>query len=493
MENNPSLSDKKLDSESSKSDKYWQGIRSDMNLLGRAKKLDYVESELIHQELRYILDSGILNYPQTLTEHGLSPDKSYEDKKYILGLENSGYSYNKYEKNFLEDMANKANESRKSDWAWRIAQEAEEKQREGWHPFFVTLTVDRLKADPEKLWKEGRAFRKYIRKLANVACKELKHDPVQKITKKFPNYRSESEYVTYCGVIEHGKSRLHHHGHFIIWLRAVPANWRACPNRGIRNPQYCTNNECIPMSRLWSWSSCDPETGESLSPALYFRSIGDVWENKYKFALPIKDGQPMKVSGPRTAGRYITKYLTKEFKEWHHRMKCTRNLGMLKLKNMLREMDPEIVKVLTWRAETSQLNHSLMLTHSLPLGLLRQQAKYRHYSNLYHSKQLDLKTLLTSNTGIFQRMLSSVRNGQRPYRMNSKDFYDWVGRFLPGQKGYCEHKLISAHEIVAKTFPHISGNLNQIKIGANKIGHSSSFSSRCEKTSRRKLQVHGTT
>ena len=80
------------------------------------------------------------------------------------------------------------------------------------------------------------------------------------------------------------------------------------------------------MRTFWKWSSPD------LSPALYFRTIGDIWEKAYNFVLPLKDGRPMKISIPRVAGHYITKYLSKEHKEWHHRMKATRNLGMKTLK-----------------------------------------------------------------------------------------------------------------------------------------------------------------
>ena len=475
-----------------KSELYWQTRRADMNLLKKAKRLDEVTISAIKEELQDILDSGILTYPHTLYEQGLHPKQSYNDKKYILGIKTEGFNHGFHEKKFIEDMANKANESRRTNWAWRIGQEAEEKQMLGWHPFFVTLTVDPMLEDPARLWKEGREFRKYIRELANIVCGELGHPAVNKTTKKFPNYRSESEYVTYCGVIEHGKSRLHHHGHFIIWLRAVPPTWRACPNRSIRNPAARTNNECVPLSAIWGWSQYTKE-GKSLSPALYFRSVGDIWESEYKFALPIKEGQPMKVSGPKTAGRYITKYLTKEFKEWHHRMKCTRNLGMKSLKALMETLEPAVIKALTWRAETSSLNHSLMMTHSLPLGLLRQEAKRMHYLNLYRSKQLDLKMLLTSNIGVFQRMLSSVRSGQRPYRMNSKDFYDWVGKFLPDQDGYCDKALIAAHVLIGQVFPRDKMKVKHRKLGGNEIGRTSRVSNWSKTISSKQLQVHGFT
>jgi len=39
-------------------------------------------------------------------------------------------------------MKDKGDQVRKSNWSWRIAQEAQEKASAGWYPFFATLTLD---------------------------------------------------------------------------------------------------------------------------------------------------------------------------------------------------------------------------------------------------------------------------------------------------------------------------------------------------------------
>ena len=272
--------DKLVQAFSNKSEKFWATMRSNLQLLHRSDAVDELAIDLVREELADILDSGILSYPHTLEQHGIKPDMSFDDRKKALGIASIPLTRNWLESKFLEDMANKADLIRKTNWSWRIGQEALEKQAMKWHPFFITLTVDPMKTDPKKLWTEGREFRKYIRRLVNVVCKELGHPPAHK-----KPYRPESDYVTYAGVIEHGKSREHHHGHFIVWLRAVPSEWRICPNRGIRNPANRTKNECLPMRTLWPWSL------PGLSKALYFRSVGDVWEQSYNFMLPIKDGQ----------------------------------------------------------------------------------------------------------------------------------------------------------------------------------------------------------
>ena len=460
-----------------KSHKYWSNMRTNIKLADRSEKISEATIDAIRSELSDILDSGILNYPQTLTEIGLDPGMTLKERKEQLGISASDYVHNEDEKRFLNYMDAMAQVSRKSNWAWRIAEEAEEKHKLKWHPFFITLTVDPMMCDgkerytptgrklpgykdPRELWKKGREFRLYIRDLANIVCKELEHKQIHK-----PPYRKVSDYVTYAGVIEHGKSRSHHHGHFIVWLRAIPSSWRQCPNAGIKNPKRRVKNECLPLRTVWPWSL------PGLSPALYFRSVSDIWETQYGFSLPLKDGKPMKVSTQRTAGQYITKYLSKEHKEWHHRMKATRNLGMKRLKQLLQETDQKVVEALTWRAFQSTLNLILMQTHTVPLGLLRSVAKQQSYLNKFKSNQMDLRELLSSNSGVFMKMLMSVKNGARPDRMDSSEFYDWVGKLLQGQKDYCKTRQLVAHTYIGTEYPPVKRIRNHVKIGGNEIGN----------------------
>ena len=441
-------------------EKFWAKMRTNLSLLMKSDLIDELRIDEVKEELATILDSGVLTYPHTLRQAGLEPDMSLEERKTLLELVKQKIVHTDSEEKFLNDMAHKASVIRKANWSWRIGQEAEELQREKWHPFFVTLTVDPSRCDPKELWQKGREFRKYIRRLVNVVCKELGHPPAHK-----KPYRPESEYVKYAGVIEHGQSREHHHGHFVIWLRAVPASWRACPNAGIRNPAARVRNECLPMRTYWKWSL------PGLSPALYFRSVGDVWQTEYGFVLPLKDGKPMKVSVPRTAGYYITKYLSKEHKEWHHRMKATRNLGMVTLKRTIAMLDQTVVEALTWRPKKSSTNISLMMIHSVPLGLVRSEAKRRNYLLRFRRNQLDLMELLKPNYEIFKKMLCSVRSGVRPDRMDSSDFYDWVGQHLPDPRGYSRTRLLAAHTYLSITFPVDKSRVNHTKIGGNDIGH----------------------
>ena len=446
---------------------YWAKMRTNLALAAKSDFVDDITIDHIRAELEDILDSGILSYPPTLEQLDINDEMSLQERKDAFGIRPSVGARTYNEEKFLEDMQHKTDQVRKANWSWRIGQEAQEKQVQGWHPFFVTLTVDPKRADPEKIWREGKEFRKYIRKLADIVCKEVGDPPCRK-----KPYRPESNYVTYAGVIEHGRSREHHHGHFMIWMREIPSSWKVCPNTTISNPANRVKNECKPMETIWEHSSYDPLNGKSLSPCQYFRSIGDIWEQKYRFVLPLRNGRAMKVNTPRIAGSYITKYLTKEHKEWHHRMKATRNLGMKTLRKVLKSMSQVHVSCLAMRPEKSSLNLSLMKIHSVPLGLVRSEAKRRKFLLEFRQRQLDLTDLLRNNSLVFTRMLRSVKAGARPDRMSSAEFYDWVGKFLPDQKGYSERSITVSHLLLQEHFPVAPPPVQHTKIGANDIGHS---------------------
>jgi hypothetical protein len=454
-----------LQSEANKHQAFWASMRQTLSLCHRSDQVPDFQINAIEQELRDILDSRILIYPPTLSEYGIDKDTSYEEKKDLLHVQQPNTGLTENEKKFIKSMQNKTYESRKHNWRWRISQEMQEKADAGWYPFFVTLTVDPLHHDSKKLWQEGRAIRRYIRKLATISAKCVGHPPPHKKTKDWP-YRPESDYITYAGVVEHGKSRVHHHGHFMIWMRDIPDKWKQCPNRYINDPSKRDRNECIQMRRFWKYSM------PGLSKANYFRSISDIWSTKHDFCVPLKEGKEMKIGNHQAAGQYITKYLQKDFKEWHHRMKCTRNLGMTKIKKLLKNLTYKQVQALTWRAESSGLNHSLTQIHTCPLGLLRQEAKSRIYYLDYLQHQWDLKKLIENKQKVYMKMLSSVRSGARPDRMHSLDFYDWVLKFLPAQSGYCEKQLIEAHWLISKEFPRTNYSKTHTSQAGNRIGHS---------------------
>ena len=459
--------------EARKDQQFWSEMRTNYRLISRAFEIKFGSPDnvqlVMQSQLRDILETGNLIYPDCMTQLGLTPEMSLSEKKSFLDLCFGTLARTELEEKFLDMMADRAEATRQANWAWRIAEEAELKDKQDWYPFFVTLTVDPKAYDPEEVFR-GRALTEYYRDLANVVCEVMGHPPVQHTTKAFPNYRSVSDYVVHAGVIEHGKSREHHHCHLLIWMRDIPARWKLDPNHG-RQPHRCTENECTPMRVHWKYSAI------SLSPCNYFRTVNDIWHRKHHFVTPLvknkktRKFEPLDLKPARTAGFYVTKYLSKEFKEWQHRMKATRNLGMHRLHQVLWNLQPKEVEALSWKPRSSALNHSVMKIHSVPLGLLRYASKTQHYWHQWQTKSLDIHQQLQSNFDSFSRMLRSARDGTRPDRMPLPEFYDWAVQFLPEPDGYCEDRLLIAHAKLAHYFPPGKSRHKHTSQGGQNIGH----------------------
>ena len=446
-------------------EQFWAEMRSTAYLFSQSVLPTSEQATQLISELGDILGKRIITYPSVFKEFGIGATTTYKQKKMLLGLDREvdHVEFNANEIRFVRFMLNKAADTRKANWCWRITQEAEQKQEDGWYPFFVTLTVDPKQTDPEKLWKEGREFRKYIRRLVNVVCSELGHPPAHKKTKEF-GYRPESDYLTYAGVIEHGKTQEHHHAHIMIWMREIPSNWKVDPNGG-RLPQYRTERECRHMRQYWPWAIA------SQKPALYFRSKGDIWSKLGHVTPNDKEtGKPIKINPVAAVGNYVTKYMQKGNKIWHHRMKCTRNLGMQKIQRLINSLDQKTLEALSWKPKTSHQLRSVSSIHSVPQGIIRSLAKRKIFAIRYQSESMDLRTLMKTNYAHYRKMLRSVRDGARPDRMPSAEFYDWVQSFLPEETGYCEERLLDSHRLLGYDFPRGIFAVPPTVIGANEIG-----------------------
>lgn len=416
----------------------------------------------LNSDMLDILDSRSQTYPPSILELGISPNMSREDlmdwldvPAYLPDLDNM--KEDERLKTFCKQSAYK---NRQSNWGWRVGQAAVELQLEGWHPFFITLTVDPKTNNPEKLWRDGIEFRHWLRRLNKIVTKTMGVKPAHK-----DKNAKASDYVKYMAVIEHGKSREHHHMHAVVWLRDIPDSWKKCPNAGIMDPKARKRARCLALETLW------PHSLPGLSPAAYWRTVGDIWQMKYNFTLPLKDGKPQSIGQPRMAGLYITKYLSKDHKEWQHKVKATRNLGLKKLKNLIYQLPPNLVYQLTWRSPNSAQNHLVKMIHSIPLGLIRSIAKPRHYYHQLVSNQLDYQNVMNCNFEVYSKMLDSVRLGARPERMGSTQYYDWLGQFQPEQIGYSKEKQLKIHRKLSKSFPPDKIRSKEVKLGANEIGH----------------------
>ena len=405
-------------------------FRSCLSLMRCSRAVSGAHLAAARAECSSFLARGILSYPPSLMSCGLRPDQTHLERREVLGLGPSFGSDDPECVRFQEMLATAGRRCLRSNWIWRIGQECRERALEGWFGFFVTLTVDPSRvADAERMWREGREFRRYIRRLGKVAARACG------LPRAIHDGASVSDFVRHVGVIEHGASQHHHHMHLLIWMRDIPASWKRCPNRGIRAPADRVHDWCRPMATYW------PNSLPGIGRAKFFRHEGDVW-SRLGFVLPYdsRRGRIVRVHPPEKAGLYVAKYLDKEDKVWTHRVKATRGLGLDRLLSWLRTAHLRKVEALTWRPLTYSLNTLVTTIHTVPLGLLRSLAKQELFCRRWVSNLLDFRKLLQPNCDSFGAMLKSVQDGARPLRMRSKAFYEWVTSHLPVPDGYCEDR-----------------------------------------------------
>lgn len=418
-------------------------LRTTLNLCHRSNRCSPARYAAAYQTSLLYLAQSNLNYPPALQALGLRQGQTLLERRNALGLEAYHSDPSPAEKDFQDFLATSSRKSLKSNWIWRIGQHCLDRSLEGWYGFFVTLTVDPSKVpDSQSMWQEGREFRKYIRRLARISSKACGQP------RAIHNGASCADFVHHVGVIEHGKSRHHHHMHLLIWMRDIPDSWKQCPNRGIRAPEHRTNDWCKPMSTYW------PNSLPGLGRAKFFRHEGDQW-SRLGFCLPYdrKKKAVVRIHGPEKAGLYIAKYMDKEDKSWLHRVKATRNLGTIRLKAVLMRMHIRKLEALTWRPEKYSTNISLQTIHTVPSALLRLMAKQELFCRQWVSGSLDYPMLLSQKCDAFAKMLTSVRSGAKIKRMRSREFYEWVTAHLPASKGYCEKRLLRAAHSLAVDFP----------------------------------------
>ena len=432
--------------EANRARKYIQETRSNIALLRRSKHVRSGDIEAVKREATHYLEYKYLTYPPTLNLLGITPEMSFQQKKQHLSIPAYSEEYDPYVAELEAKFQEQSDTSRRALWMWRIGAEALDMASAGWYPFFVTLTLDPDRvADTQNFWKhpdKGKSpLQWYCRQLCNIVTGAMGHPRAHKAGVP------ESEYVRHVAVIEHGSSRKHHHLHGLFWLRDIPPSWKRCPNRDIRDPKLRIRDRCLPFEAIWPWSL------PGLSPVKYFRHQSDVW-SKLGFCVAVqKNGKPFRLSPPMLAGVYLGKYLKKEDREWTHRVKATRNLGLTRLFNHLHKMRADGLEPLTWRPKSLNTAISLRMTHSIPIALLRRVAAQILFSKKWDAKQVDFQNALSPISGPYQAMKESVKTGLRIKRMPSGHLYAWVSKHLPVEEGYCERRLKRRHQSLHHLYP----------------------------------------
>lgn len=434
--------DRKMKAKANKERKRAAGFRTNIKLAKRAglrwSVIGQMEDDAIHY-LANVYD----NYPPSHLGIGVTADMSFAEKKQALKIKDGDFENTPEERDFINKLSNGQAEQKRINWIWRIGQESREMALQQWFPFFVTLTVDPSRCnDAKAMWKDGSEFQQYIRRVARIAAKA--HGTPSAIK----NGASARQFVRYCGVIEHGSSRDHHHLHCLLWMRAIPDEWKRDPNYGILDPKHRINDWCRPLTREWHLSQF------GIGRAKYFRHEGDVW-SQMGWTLPFdqKKQRTIRVAAPEAAGTYIGKYLDKEIRAWTHRVKATHQIGMTRLKSYLQQVHLKRLEALTWRPSRFPLMTFQMATHSVPPALLRSEAKSMLFARRWVGNTMDWEQEMQPSSDSYGAMLKSVRTGVRPNYLVSAQFYDWVSAHLPVPKGYSERRFKAAHSQLGIEFP----------------------------------------
>ncbi len=364
-----------------------------------------------------------------LTERGVGPEVSYIEKKSMVGMIKPRHEQSEEEEKTKEYLQEGGRLNRASNWQWRLQAAITEAIRKDWYPLFGTYTVD-PKRLPEgcltrdDLWTDKKAghwdrfVKKYKTEVAD-ACG---------MGRRPSKWKKTSDWFQYMAVLEHGKTGKHPHIH-VIWLcKKIPKNWRTDPNRN------CSENTEVDIpaaSALWEHGN------QRKTMALFI--VGSPFIDELKWEVPIneKTGKRRKVAGPGSVAGYIGKYLTKGVtKQWDHRVKSTKSLGLMKLARQLSEVKSlSLLLGLSSRPMQYKMWMKIQQATSCPMSLIREKSK-KELVRRYHSmKTPQGKNLLrmewTKNKQEFYTTLMySVRAGIRIWKMTRERRYNFFTQIL---------------------------------------------------------------
>lgn len=349
-------------------------------------------------------------------------DKSYHQRRVDLGLPARYVARRTREVTRLSQwLSESATECRKASWVWRVGEECTLRALEGWYPLFVTLTVDPSRADAREIMENGDEWRRYRVRMAEVVRKAGGYSQPQQ------GGPPVSDYFRYFAVVEHGSTREHHHLHALLWLRHVPLDWQHDPNQGRPVPNA---REVAGAKHLWPWAT--------VTRCIAFRYAGDAWGRDLGWRWPVDEtGRPVPNMEPRQSGAYVSKYLGKEHKEWSHRVKATRRLGLTRIDRLLAVLPATVLLALSKRPAT--LREAATSTRStMPTWLVRSLTMRGLISKTWATpagRKLLRRWMWTRRTfASWPAMSYSVENGQTPWSMDSEQRFAWLGGVCPPER-----------------------------------------------------------
>jgi len=432
----------------------------------------------IKNQLQNALDQRILIYPPLFQIFGLKFNQTLKKRKEILGLITQPTADSPTKTQLLKMLEKGADSVREANWRWRAGQWIEEMQQKGWYGFFVTMTLDPAKFSTshqrgQSITDELNRTMRHAWQLPKQKNDGYNHERLgifqewktrvcrsiwrnSGVPESDMRQLSERTIAQHMCVIEHGKSSRHHHAHCLIFFKTVPGTWIRDPMRSFSPTIGDTNshNQCPELSTFWTWSQPQNHRAE------YFRHLGDVWKTKHNFKTPIKNGQGLKLMAPQKAGAYLTKYLQKDVRQWNHRVKATRGIGLCQIRQQIRRLQLRHLKSLTEPMPPTLSHYDLRMrastTISPPISLLTTLSQIERYRREYLSTPL--KTLLKPKPEIFSKLLvrsRPSRNTTPPWQLPSPERWLWLQTSLhTDQSEFSEADFKETIIIIREKFPY---------------------------------------
>ena len=373
------------------------------------RKVDLPAAERMDADVLNQLEVlNLIQIPLILKEFGIDWSTSLADRRRILKIPSFSQSpaLRRIDAKLYDWCVKSASAQRRQSWIWRVGEEAAARDAANWYPFFVTLTVDPKVYDARTVMGDGIEWNRYRERVSEIARRCVG------VSQSAP----VGSYFRSVGVVEHGKSRAHHHIHALLWLAGIPDSWTIDPNFGRVLPNA---TDVLPLKAVWPWGS--------VTKAEAFRYASDIWSRDLGWRWSMPNGQPRRALPVFASGAYLFKYLQKESKEWKHRVKSSRGLGLSRLWKWLNTLAPMSLLLLSLPPMTRE-QLTLSVNCGVPSSLMRQQARRMLMRKLWASPSLRSRLMMMyqmRNYSGYQKMLVSVGNGARPWSMDLEELQDW--------------------------------------------------------------------
>ena len=300
--------------------------------------------------------------------------------KDIHGFAPTGFVPPPEEQEVIDSLGYSAAKSRRSNWTYRCGSAALEAEKNGWYILFATLTF-RDELDDEGVYKAWRRYYMRMRRLIADHCEE----PATQCTKHF--FYGEGDAIT---------KRRHFHG--IWYFKDVPDAWKRDPNMGW-GP---CNRECPwGVDALWH---------EGYAKHKAVRSTHDSW-SALGWRWPVVKGQPLKCLPVQQGVTYVTKYLSKEIgenREWSHRVKVSKELGVEKLRAVLRQTPTPMLRPLARSGHLTPEAEIISRSCAVPKGLMRHEAQLERFKRCWKARpNLMMRHRASKSSIVILSMLSS--------------------------------------------------------------------------------------